>query len=403
MISMFYNKKDCCGCTACKSRCPKQAIIMKPDEEGFLYPEIDRKLCIDCGLCIKVCAFQNGYDTLQNFEIPYVYAARHIDEKVRMSSTSGGAFTAISDYILHNDGLVYGVAFDENMNVVHQRADKIEDREKFKGSKYVQSDLKNTFFEIKDFLLNGKLVLFTGTPCQVAGLKSYLVGVKTDMLILCDIICHGIPSPLMWREHILYLEKKQGCKIVEYYCRSKVNGWHGHNELSIYQNGKKDYESSISQNHQKLFYLNTIQRPSCHNCKYTNLQRPSDITIADFWGIENCMPYFDDNKGASLLLINTPKGRELFEHIKENLKYEESNTKDCLQPQLQYPSKASPKREQFWNDYRFLGYKYVIKKYAGYGVKSRIKQYIVKILIKTRLLEVAKKIVVYFRSRNKCI
>lgn len=392
------NKEECCGCTACKSICPTKAIEMKPDEEGFLYPQIDQNLCIDCGVCRKVCAFQNGYDVPRNYDSPFVYAAKHIDEKVRMSSSSGGAFTAISDYVLNKNGVVCGVAFDEEMNVVHQITSTKKEVEKFKGSKYVQSDLRNIFLEIKNNLENRKLVLFTGTPCQTAGLRSYLKGTNMDSLILCDIVCHGTPSPLMWREHIKCLENKVKNKIVEYYCRSKVTGWHGHNEMVIYQNGKKDYESILSQKHKVLFHSLNILRPACHNCKYTNLKRPSDITIGDFWGIEKSMPDFDDNKGTSLVLLNSPKGQRLFEGIKENLIWRESNTQDCLQPQLQYPTEPSEKRQQFWEDYSSNGYEYIIAKYAGYNFKSWIKGILRTLLSRLGILETTKRIL---RKKSK--
>jgi len=184
----------------------------------------------------------------------------------------------------------------------------------------------------------------------------------------------------MWREHIKSLENKEKSKVVQYYCRSKIKGWHGHNEMVIYKNGKKDYKSLLSQKHKILFYSHTILRPSCHYCRYTNFKRPSDITIADFWGIDKCMSDFDDNKGVSLVLINTLKGKKLFDEIRGNLFYRKSNIKDCLQPNLQYPPKPSDKREQFWEDYKLNGYEYVIKKYANISLKNRVKR-LVKVLL----------------------
>lgn len=365
MITLFDRKQDCCGCTACRNICPNSAIHMKPDEEGFLYPFIKEESCVNCELCKKVCAFQSGYDISCNFDIPYVYAVKHRDEKVRLSSTSGGAFTALSDYILSQNGIIYGVKFDEQFNIIHSKAVTKEERDNFKGSKYVQSDLKDSFIEIKSLLKEGKYILFTGTPCQVSGLKSYLKNINMEKLFLCDIVCHGTPSPLMWKEHIKYTELKKKSKIINYYCRSKIKGWHGHNELNVFKNGLKDYKSSLSQKHKILFYSHNILRPSCHICKYTNLHRPSDITIADFWGIEKCMSDFDDNKGVSLILINTIKGKDLFNKIKNELDYMQSDIKSCLQPQLQYPNKASPMRDMFWEDYKKFGYIYIIKKYAN--------------------------------------
>lgn len=387
MISVFDKKDECCGCTACKNICPTKAIDMIPDEEGFLYPEINQELCIDCGLCRSLCAFQNEYNTYSNLGTPKVYAAKHKDKNVRMNSSSGGAFTAISDYVLGNKGIVFGVAFDENMNAVHRRANTSEERDKFKGSKYVQSDLKSTYKEIKQLLEEDIQVLFTGTPCQTAGLNKFLGGHNTKKLILCDIVCHGTPSPLMWRDHIEYLEKKEKSKVANYYCRHKVKGWHTHTEMVIYNNGKKDYKSTISQKHKTLFYSHNILRPSCHNCKYTNLIRPSDVTIADFWGIEKYMPDFDDNKGVSLVLVNTEKGEQIFKDITKSLIIRESNIKDCMQRPLKEPSKPSQSRVEFWEDYKTHGYDYIIEKYAGYNLKSIIKQNIKLVLIKLGLFK----------------
>ncbi len=392
MISVYNSKKDCCGCTACSNICPLNAIAMEPDEEGFLYPSINEELCVDCGLCKNVCTFQNGYDVQQGFDLPYVYAAKHIDEDVRRTSTSGGAFTAISDYILNNLGMVYGVAFDENMHAAHRRVSTREDRESLKGSKYVQSDLRDIFPEIKDLLAEGVTILFTGTPCQVAALNKYLDNVKTEKLVLCDFVCHGTPSPLLWKEHIRYSEKKKNDKIVAYYCRSKVNGWHEHNELTIYQDGTEDYESVYAQKHKVLFYSHNILRPACYNCKYTNFHRPSDITIADFWGIEKVQPDFDDNRGVSLFLINSLKGEKLFESIKKDLNYIRSNITDCLQPQLQYPVSMPLTREKFWKDYYSYGYDHVIKYYAGCNINGKVKQISKKYLKKIGVLDIVRKL-----------
>lgn len=377
MISVFDNKEDCCGCTACKSICQTQAISMEPDKEGFLYPEINQELCIDCSKCRKVCAFQNGYDIPDNLRQPKVYAAKHNNENIRSNSTSGGAFTAISDYVLDNNGVVFGAAFDENMNVIQQVASTAKERDKFRGSKYVQSDLKNVYKEISMLLKDDVQVLFTGTPCQTAGLYRFLEGHNIENLILCDLVCHGTPSPLMWREHIRHLEKKEKSKVDEYYCRHKVEGWHTHTEMVIYKNGKEDYKSIISQEHKTLFYSHNILRPSCHNCKYTNLMRPSDITIADFWGIEKYMPDFDDNKGISLILVNSAKCEQLLKEVSNNLTLKESNTEDCLQPQLKEPSQPSPDRAEFWEDYKTYGYDYIIRKYAGYNLRTVIKRNII--------------------------
>lgn len=392
MIELYKNKQDCCGCTACANICPRNAIEMITDCEGFKYPQINNERCILCGLCQKVCAFQNGYDRSNVYEEPLVYAAKHKDENVRMSSTSGGAFTAISDHILNKNGVIYGVMFDKDMNVIHSKAVTQQERDNFKGSKYVQSDLSDIFAQVANDLVKQQDVLFTGTPCQCAGLLSFLKlhKINIEKLVLCDIVCHGTPSPLLWKNHIEILERKNRSKVRNYYCRSKVKGWHSHTEMVVFENNKMDCKSEISQAYKTIFYSHNALRLSCHNCKYTNTQRCSDITIADYWGIEKTMPDFDDNKGVSLVLINNSRGEKIFNNIKLEFEYRQSNISSCLQPQLQYPTSPSPKRNKFWNDYYKKGYLYVVKKYTNYGLKFRAKVKLVKTLKKSGLYKVAK-------------
>lgn len=390
---LAYTKQELCvGCTACISICPYNAINMVADKEGFLYPLIDENLCIDCGLCQKICPFQSGYKINGNYAQPKVYAVKHRDDNVRMNSSSGGMFTAISDFILFNNGIIYGAAFDEHFRVCHQKAENVEESKKFRGSKYVQSDLKAVFKDIKDELIKGRKILFTGTPCQNAGLRVYL-GKNYENLFFCDIICHGTPSPLIFEDYIKYCEHKKRSKITEYYCRDKCNGWHSHTEKAVYANGKEDSTSAISQIYKVLFYSNYVLRPACHNCQFCNLSRPSDITIADFWGIEKKMPDFDDNIGVSLVLVNSNKGMELFDNVKSQIIYRESNTDDCMQYNLYSPTPSSAKRQQFWEDYWDKGFDFVLKEYIGYGFKYRIKVFVRNYLIKFGLLPIAQRLI----------
>jgi coenzyme F420-reducing hydrogenase beta subunit len=395
MIQVYDKNNDCCGCTACKNICPTQAIIMKPDEEGFLYPQINQDLCIDCGLCRKVCAFQNGYNTDHILEKQQVYAIKHKSDEVRKNSTSGGAFTAISDYILKKNGVIYGAAFDDEFCVVHQRVETVDGRNKMRGSKYVQSDLNDVYLQIKEDLKNGRNVLFTGVGCQVAGLNSYLEKSKVNVekLLTVDIICHGVPSPKLFSDYISYLEVKNKSKIKQYHFRSKIKGW-GHTEYTVFENGKQDHTSILSQTYKELFYSNLSLRPSCYTCKYTNFLRPADITIADYWGIENYFPEFKDELGVSAIIINTAKGTSSYSELCDSVVSIASNINDCAKRQrnLYTPSPMNPRRDEFWKEYKQYGFDYIINKYTSMSFKYRLKQGIRHMLVKLRMLDKVKRL-----------
>ena len=393
MISVFDKKEDCCGCTACESICPERAITMKPDKEGFLYPEINQGLCIDCNLCRSVCPIQNRLVLSDRLHDPRVFAVKHKKEQVRMSSASGGAYTAISDYILKSSGVVYGAEFDDDFCVRHNRATNAEVRNKFKGSKYIQSDTRGIFKQIEEDLIKGNNVLFTGTACQVAGLRKFLEAkqVKTNKLTTNDIICHGVPSPLLWQGYLNFIQKKN--KLKSYTFRYKQKGWHGYNVKTEFTNGKLKINTPDIKVFANLFSSDLALRPCCYYCCFANLQRPSDILIGDFWGIEKTMPEFDDNKGVSLVLINSQKGEEIFQEIKNELIVRESNIKDCLQRNLQYPTKKREEREQFWQDYYKYGFEYIAQKYAGYSFRGRVKSLLKDFLKKIGLLMYVKKLV----------
>lgn len=232
------NPADCCGCTACASICAHDAITMKPDALGFLYPVVNNDKCVDCGLCEKVCAFNENYDKSLNLEKPLAYAARHKNMKEVETSRSGAAFIAISDYILEHGGVVYGAGYTDHFRVVHKRATTKEERDEFKGSKYVQSDLQGVFRQVKKDLKDGMTVLFSGTPCQTSGLASYIGTKLRTNLYLVDIVCHGVPGPNIWRDYITYLEKKQGSRICWVNFRDKqLFGWTAHKETFKFENG----------------------------------------------------------------------------------------------------------------------------------------------------------------------
>lgn len=375
------NKADCCGCTACASVCAHHAISMEPDAMGFLYPKVDTDKCTECGLCEKVCAFNPNYDRSLNLPEPQIYAARHKDMHEIETSRSGAAFIAISDYVLEQGGVVYGAGYTEHFRVVHKRATSKEERNEFKGSKYVQSDLKDIFPQVKADLKQGLTVLFSGTPCQTAGLASYIGKRLREKLILVDIVCHGVPAPYIWRDYLVYLEKKYKQPIVEVNFRDKSRiGWNGHIESFIFQDGSKKEFNTYTY----LFYRHIMLRPSCSKCHYTNFNRPSDFTLADYWGWEKLSPDFNkDNKGCSLLFVNTEKGLEIFEKRKEELNYLATTQELCIQPNLQHPSKFNIQWIEFEKLYKKQGFAAVAKRYGSLGwryilrqKKQAIKQYI---------------------------
>lgn len=383
-MELFKNKNECCGCTACKTICPKEAITMVKDNEGFLYPQIDSSKCIECKLCIKVCAFTEKYpkkynddDSLDN---PIVYAVKHKQELDRSTSRSGGMFVALSDFIIKNNGVIYGAAFDKEFNVLHKRVSTKDDRDKLKGSKYVQSYMGDTFFQVRQDLLDGKYVLFVGTPCQTSGLKSYLKNIDNSRFFICDIVCHGVPSPLLWEENLKFIEEKYNGKIVSVNFRDKSYGWHTHFESYNLDNRKNKIKSEYYTN---LFYKHVIFRPCCEECKFTNLKRPSDITLGDFWGINKVLPnYKNDDKGVSLVLVNTNKGIKWFDEIKDDIYFEEATISNNLQPNLREPSKPLLDRNKFWNEYEKNNFEYILKRYGGYNYKARIKKIIYRKIVK---------------------
>lgn len=374
------DQSQCCGCTACASICAHDAITMQPDALGFLYPVVDKDKCVDCGLCEKVCAFNDYYDTSLNLPKADAYAVRHKDITKLRYSRSGAAFVAFSDYILGKGGVVYGAGYKGHFVVVHKQATTKEERDTFRGSKYVQSDMTGVFRNVKNDLKIGKLVLFSGTPCQTAGLKSYIGNRLSRNLILIDIICHSVPAPAIWKDYLAYVEKKCKSKVVSLEFRDKSIGWYQtYLESFKLANGKiyKDYKL------RNFFYLGLGTRPSCECCKFCNLSRPSDITIGDFWGYEKTVPEMnEDNKGISLVLCNTPKGQEILREAAVDLVFKKVPLEKSLQPNLQQPSDGNSRKNEFAFDYEHKGFDYVVKKYGNGGIINKIREFCRKVLRK---------------------
>lgn len=372
-MELFKDKEHCCGCRVCEQICPQSAITMQMDECGFLYPMIDSQKCIDCGLCLKKCSFQNGYKKRKEFEPARSYAARHKEMGTMMKSRSGGAFTAVSDQILMSGGVVYGAGYDSEdrlFRVIHKRAETQEQRNEFRGSKYVQSDLGDVFCQIKKDLAAGKSVLFSGTGCQVGALHTYL-GKEYDQLLTVDIVCHGVPSPKIWEDFLKMREQENGGIITSVDFRDKVHyGWKAHRE-TVWVNEKR----ISSRLYSKLFYLDVATRPSCFRCIYANKNRPGDITIADFWGHEDAVPGFNaDNKGVSLVMVNTQKGYDIWEKAEKDMEIIDCTGYPFRHTNMKRPTKRPDNYEEFWEDYQQFGFDFVIKKYCDYEVGTKAQE-----------------------------
>lgn len=298
------NKIDCCGCEACAQSCPRQCITMQSDEEGFLYPKLNKDTCIDCSLCNKVCPVINQNHARKPTK---VIAAKNRNEEIRRQSSSGGIFTKLAESVIREGGVVFGARFDENWNVVHTWTDKEEGLAAFRGSKYTQSKIGGSYIKVKEFLKDNRQVLFTGTPCQIAGLKKYLRK-EYDNLLCVDIACHGVPSPLVWHEYLQSERNAKTSEIEEISFRNKDTGWKNYS-FSIRFSDNKEVSQVFRENlFMQVFLKDLCIRPSCTACPAKKGKSGSDITIADYWGIEKLYPEFDDDKGVSLVLINSSKG-----------------------------------------------------------------------------------------------
>lgn len=368
-VQVYRQKEDCCGCTACQEACPAGAIQMKLDAEGFFYPWVDPKKCISCGLCKKICPMKKEPPQKAVQEI---YALKAEDPSVRKESTSGGAFTAISDAVLRQGGVVFGAVFDERFSVVHQMAETPQIRDKMRGSKCTQSSLEKVYPQVKQLLEEGRMVLFTGTPCQNAGLKSFL-GKEYEKLYLCDIACHGVPSPQIWKEYLQMISEEKG-KIQTVNFRDKTKGWHRFSlRMDCEQGGLLQ---DMKQNpFYILFFDHYNLRPSCHRCPYARKERITDLTLADFWGIEEAMPQFDDDTGVSLVLCGTEKGKRLLDQT-QGVQLFASDWDACYQPIFEKPWPKNPRRGTFWKYCRDKGFSAGIVRFGKLSAAQKIVKYI---------------------------
>ncbi len=369
MARILNNKTECCGCGACEKICPSSAIEMQPDTLGFLYPQVDSTVCVNCGLCDRICNFIHP-ELYKSKEEPSFWAARHNELGEISKSRSGAVFAAISDYILDNEGIVYGAAYDSSLRVVHKRAGNRDERDTFRGSKYVQSDLRKVYSQIITDLKSGNNILFSGTGCQVAGIKSFVPIKYQKNLYTVDVVCHGAPSPTLFHDYLDYCKKQFKKDVLKFEFRDKTRvGWSGHEESILLKSGKKMYSNIFT----RLFYTNVFFRDSCYECPYASIYRTSDITLADYWGWEQLDPSFNsDNKGCSLVLVNTIKGQDLFFRLSGVLTTKKTTKEQSLQRNLKNPTSSPTIRKEMIDYYINHSFDKLVKKYINVSMKNRV-------------------------------
>lgn len=380
-------KSLCCGCSACVQACPQQCISFIEDEEGFLYPKIEKSLCIKCELCKKVCPFQVT-TPLRTF-VPETYGMKSRDKKILENSSSGGVFSLLSKKIIEEGGVVYGAAMTDDMKGTHHiRVSSAKELPLLRGSKYLQSEMKGCFKQVKEDLKSGNKVLFSGVPCQIDGLKLYL-NKSYKNLICVEVICHGVPSPLLWRKYVENLETRLGAKISSVNFRKKKHSW---NEYGLLVNGENisQFQSLNQNSYLQMFLKNYCLRPSCYTCNAKKIESMADITIADFWGVQNIAPELYDSMGISLVFIQSCKGRELFEKMKDLTVFKSVDFDRAIQSNPAYHKSAlKPKtRNVFFKELHTYGYKYVAKKYGHLTKKEKI----IRLLNRTPALKVYRKL-----------
>lgn len=355
------NYKECTGCEMCANICPRGAVEMKRDEQGFYQPVVKEDLCVNCGICSQRCPQNN--DAIFYDEGKF-YAAVSKNDAVRKESSSGGVFSDIAEYVLGKKGVVFGAVFNEDFCVEHQFREGIGGSSVFRGSKYVQSRIRDTYKCAKKMLDSDRLVLFSGTPCQIAGLKAFL-GKEYEKLITLDILCHGVPSPGVFKEYLENEEKKNTGKVRSFSFRNKETGWKRFSTKIEFKEGEEkiarmdDFIQGFLQN----YYL----RKSCYHCRYTSTKRVSDLTLGDYWGYQESAPEYieDDDLGISLILVNSEKGEKVLKNVRKRVVLEKRTAEDAVEgnPVLKQPSKKAPRYEEFWEDKKVLGWKEISEKY----------------------------------------
>jgi len=369
------NKEQCCGCSACVNICPLKAISMQMDDEGFYYPVIDFHKCVKCNLCESVCSAYNLDKRLNNdARTPIVYAAKVNDDAIRYNSSSGGVFSLLAEYILSENGIVYGVAMNDDLRrAIHVRITTVNQMPKVRGSKYLYSLTGTVFQDVKKDLDAGKKILFSGTPCQVCGLKYYL-GKDYDNLLCVDVICHGIPSYLLWEEYFAYIKRiiRKPIKSVSF--RSKKESWRSFGQELKTEN-KTLFFSKDEDIFLRLFLSDCCLRPSCYTCFVkASRQYLSDLTLGDFWSINRVDNNFNDGKGISLVISRSNKGDTILSRVKSGLQLKMEDYKSSIQGNSVDEQTPRPDgRDMIFIDLNRMSIKSVANKYSPLSFKEKTK------------------------------
>lgn len=373
----ILDKVNCCGCNACGDVCAHNAITFRTDNEGFWYPEVDMAKCVDCGLCEKVCPITESADHIKRFDEPVVYAAYTKDEAIRLDSTSGGIHSTLATYVLKNNGFVGGAVYNKDHTVSQVVTSDAEKLKEIRSSKYLQSNSEGVYREIRTLLKNGENVFYCACPCQIQALYKFL-GKEYDNLTTCDFICRGVNSPKVFLKYMDMLEKQYGAKATTIKFKNKKWGWHNFSMRVNFANGKE----YCKDRYHDLFFIGYLQagnftRPSCYECHFKGFPQKADITLADFWGIENIDPTMDQDQGTSLVMINSNKGQRLFDNIKKDIVWRQFTLDDAKteNPALTESLKAAkPNRSDFFEDLDKMPFDKVAERYFSMPVTgSRIR------------------------------
>lgn len=375
---MIVEKNKCTGCSACQAVCPVKAIELRSDGNGFYYPQIQMDKCIHCNLCKKTCpCLHVSVDS----DIERINIIKNNDKTIRQLSSSGGLFSLLAESILTKNGYVCGCIMDENCrDAKHIITNDIKDIALMRGSKYIQSNLMDSFKVIKILLEEEAYVLFCGTPCQVAGLKLFLNKEYWNLLAI-DFICHGVASPSVWSKYIDYIQSKKGSTVVQTEFRNKIHGWHKYSEKFVFQDGQIDTQIYSSSLFLKGYLENLFLRESCYSCGYKDNNYYSDITLSDFWGCDEVMPQIDDDTGVSLAIAHTKKGIEYIELIKTRAEIYEIDKANALKRNKSYylPATSNLWRNNALKEFRTKPFEYVINKYCGTSFLPKIRRKISQI------------------------